>query len=609
MPQTIASTVSSVLGKLESDSSSSTSTGTAGTITVAGPTSLTGTAGLVLGLGALSITDTGATSPSTVTVTVTDSTGKLGLYRGLWLQDARFSSDDHTLTLTGSLQQVDQGLGALAYLASASGTDTVAVSATDSAGNVGTGTLAVAVQAATPAAGVAGTITVSIPATLSAQSGSPLAISGLSVADTGAGTSTTVTATITDTLGQLGLRRGPWTDDASLSSNGHTLTLTGGLDQVNQGLGALAYEASTSGTDAISVSIADSVGNLGIGTSSVAVSSAGTTSTAGTTGTASGSIVLDSTQTTYTATTGISTVLAEGDVASVVGGAQGSTVVLYARSGTVDYQNAGGAGIVVDQGSTALTLEGGSAGSSLLAFARDASTSYTGGAGSDEIIAGSGSLTAQGGTAGSLLLFGGSGTLQFTGGAESDTIVGGSGAETIQAGTAGGGVFAGTGGSVLVATGSNTFLAGAVTGDQLTAASSGGDILIAGAGNETLNGLASAAANLLFAGRGADVVQLGGGADTFVGGAGADTVQAGAGDAQIYVGGGAELIEFTAGTISGGSDVISGFRVGTDHLKLTGYSASPTLTVASGNSVLALSDGTKVTLVGVTAANTTSILS
>ncbi|MGI4801057.1 MAG: hypothetical protein ACRYG8_44940, partial [Janthinobacterium lividum] len=107
----------------------------------------------------------------------------------------------------------------------------------------------------------------------------------------------------------------------------------------------------------------------------------------------------------------------------------------------------------------------------------------------------------------------------------------------------------------------------------------------------------------------ADVVQLGSGADTFVGGAGSDTVQAGTGNAQVYVGGGAELIEFTAGTISGGSDVISGFRVGTDHLELTGYSASPTLTTASGNSILSLSDGTKVTLVGVTAATTESILS
>lgn len=128
MQKTIASTVSSLLGALESNSTMVSSSGTESAVTVVGSTSLTGTAGVVLGLEGLSLIDLEVSSSSTVTVTITDSSGEIGLRRGAWLQEAAFSSDGHTLTLSGSLQQVGQGLNALAYLASDSGTDTVVVS-------------------------------------------------------------------------------------------------------------------------------------------------------------------------------------------------------------------------------------------------------------------------------------------------------------------------------------------------------------------------------------------------------------------------------------------------------------------------------------------------
>ncbi len=500
---------------------SATQTGTVGTITVSLPTSLTGTQGSVLDLAGISATDTGATASSAVTATVISTTGTLGLHAGPWIGEATGSPDGHTLTLLGTLDQVDQGLAALAYESSAVGTDTVSVALTDAAGNGGGGLLSV-VTTAMPV-GTTGTITLSAPTSLDGTVGQILALAGLSIADTGAVASTTITATVTDADGTLGLLRGTPAPGAIETSDGHTLTLTGTLDQVNREVAALAYQGSAAGTDTVSVTVTDSVGNAGGGTLAVvaaaSTSGTGTTSGMGTTssgGTSSGTGTASSSGTTssagptsagttltgtqaYTATTG-GILLAEGSAATVTGGPAGSVLAVFARAGTLDVTNGAGSAIVVDQGATAVTVDGGASGSSLLAFLGADPASYVGDAGTDEVVAGSGALSVTGGTGGSLLLFGGRGTLQFAGGGESDTVIGGAGAETISVGAAGGAVFAGTGGSVLSATAANTFLAGAVGGDSLTAAGAGGDILAAGRGNETLNGSGASGSDLLFGG-------------------------------------------------------------------------------------------------------------
>ena len=52
---------------------------------------------------------------------------------------------------------------------------------------------------------------------------------------------------------------------------------------------------------------------------------------------------------------------------------------------------------------------------------------------------------------------------------------------------------------------------------------------------------------------------------------------------------------------AGGTDLISGFKVGTDQIGLFGYDLGTVQqSSAGGNTMLDLSDGTKITLLGVT---------
>lgn len=236
-----------------------------------------------------------------------------------------------------------------------------------------------------------------------------------------------------------------------------------------------------------------------------------------------------------------------------------------------------------------------------LVFAGPESTTVALGSGSGTIIGGSGALTVNGAVlpGGADAIFGGSGTSSIAGGQERLVFIGGSGPNRVSVGP-GGVAFAGTGGSDLIANAPNALLIGQVGGDQLVARS-GGDELVAGSGNETLNGLASGAPDVLFGGSGSDLVQLGRGNDIFVGAGGACTVVAGSGDAGMWVGAGADTFQFSAGS-TGGSDVIVGFRPGTDHLALAGY-AGATIFAHNGASAVQLSDGTQITLLGVSAKN------
>ncbi len=306
----------------------------------------------------------------------------------------------------------------------------------------------------------------------------------------------------------------------------------------------------------------------------------------------------------FTGTGGLNFVTAQG-AATVTGAASGG-VDVFAHGG-LTFIGGDGSAVLVNQGGSAMAIAGGGAASSMTAFAGAGDVSYSGGAGADEIINGTGDFSGTGGHAGSLVLFGGSGTLRFSGGGETDTIVDGSGAATIAAGV--GAAFAGTaGGSVLSALGAGTFLAGNAGGDRLTASAAGGDIMAAGSGNETLAGAGSAEIDIDFGGSGADQVLLGRGNDSFVGGTGAATVQAGSGNAVLYLGsGGPSTLDFAAG-LTGGADTVSGFRVGTDHLHLSGYAGDATMQAAGTGTVLGLSDGTRIVLLGVSSGGTGGLL-
>lgn len=139
----------------------------------------------------------------------------------------------------------------------------------------------------------------------------------------------------------------------------------------------------------------------------------------------------------------------------------------------------------------------------------------------------------------------------------------------------------GAAGTVTASDGNVVFLVGAAP-----------DLVVAGAGNVTLAGAASWGSNSFFAGFGADLISGGSGNDSFVAGTGQATLS----------GGGANVFSFVNGR-AGGSDVVTDFRAGVDHLSLQGYAVGAALsraTVSGGATALTLGDGTRVTLQGVT---------
>ncbi|MDA8050258.1 MAG: calcium-binding protein [Rhodospirillales bacterium] len=208
----------------------------------------------------------------------------------------------------------------------------------------------------------------------------------------------------------------------------------------------------------------------------------------------------------------------------------------------------------------------------------------------ETVVAGSGSDTIAVTGNDAVLFGGGSGKLTFINGSAPSTVVGGSGSETIQGG-AGGGLFQGGSAgnnSIQGGTGKATIFGGG-SGDTLAAGGSLGDALVAASGNETLTSASSSGLDSMYGGTGSDAMIAGAGGDFMLGGSGATN------------------FEFVKGLTSATSiynvyDYHSG-----DAVTLSGYSGTPTVTSAGGNTVLGLSDGTQITFVGVSSGSALNI--
>jgi hypothetical protein len=145
-------------------------------------------------------------------------------------------------------------------------------------------------------------------------------------------------------------------------------------------------------------------------------------------------------------------------------------------------------------------------------------------------------------------------------------------------------------GTVTIRNGSGNLVFMGGSGSANLAGTQGMETVTAGSGNLTLQG--GSAGTVFTAGSGTAMVVLspGGGSVNF--GSGATTVaQASYGAADLYT--------FTAGQ-GGGTDIITGFRPGTDQLVFNGVSVTNDVAVG-GSTQLTLSDGTHVTLSGVAA--------
>jgi len=217
--------------------------------------------------------------------------------------------------------------------------------------------------------------------------------------------------------------------------------------------------------------------------------------------------------------------------------------------------------------------------------------------GGDTIWAGSGTVTVtDSGTKGDMV-YDQSATLTFINGSGASVVYAGSGTVLVQAGVGGGVFYAGTGGDSLLTAGSGKVVFyGGASGDVLTAAGAASDTLIGGTGSESLLGGTATGNLVMLGGSGNDIMTAGAGRTDFTVGSGNDTIT----DSGLC-----DVIMIARGQ-AGGLDLINNFRVGTDELDLVGFSASSASSAigsqmldGKGGTVLFLTDGTRLDLVGI----------
>src|SRR5258707_35264 len=158
----------------------------------AAPASTAVGVGKPLSISGVSISETGNTTGETFTVTLTDTNGLLSASGG---GGTITGSGTTTLAITGTLTQVNTALGSLSDTDSNLAADTITLNANDSFGNTSAQKqIAVTVN---------GLPVIAAPASTTVGVGKPLAISGVSISETGNTTGETFTVTLTDTNGLL----------------------------------------------------------------------------------------------------------------------------------------------------------------------------------------------------------------------------------------------------------------------------------------------------------------------------------------------------------------------------------------------------------------------
>jgi Ca2+-binding RTX toxin-like protein len=180
-------------------------------------------------------------------------------------------------------------------------------------------------------------------------------------------------------------------------------------------------------------------------------------------------------------------------------------------------------------------------------------------------------------------------------------IVGGSSAQTslIQGGAGPVTVFGGFGAGIYSGGPGSAFVIGA--GASTVTAAAGDLVWVTGNAPVSVAGSGSGAEVYGGTATGNDIYQAGTGNETLWGGLGNDLFIAGRGGTDIFTsGGGDDVFSFLNG--SAGADVdIVGFVTGQDSIALHGYGDQvPAITVAFGDSILHLSDGTQIVVEGVT---------
>ena len=321
------------------------------------------------------------------------------------------------------------------------------------------------------------------------------------------------------------------------------------------------------------------------GGNQVYTAAAGTTVVAGA---GNDTIIATAGNVTVTGNAGVLTFFG-GAGASSVFGSNGSTLIFGGTGGGNFVGGTAGNNILVSQGAAGnnTTLTGAGAGDRIFGSTHG-NDLLVAGAGRESILGGGGPTTIQGGTAADVIFTGAGATVVYGGTGTGDTIVGGNGALAVTAKN--GDAIFGNAGKL-----------------NVTGSSSGADSIVGGSGGLTVAGRGGNM--LVVAGTGNSNITTGNGASLVFGGTGASTITGGTGSMQVVLGAGKATITDGSGPASfdvvknaaGGSDVVSGFKVGTDKISLFGYAAADLhISTGAGNTLVSLSDGTKIQILGVT---------
>ena len=269
---------------------------------------------------------------------------------------------------------------------------------------------------------------------------------------------------------------------------------------------------------------------------------------------------------------------------TVIAAPTGSNLIALFHSGSVAYGSTG-PDTVINQGSGGDTVVQGTGPETVFA---DASNSlYYGNLGeltfvsgiltSNTVVAGAGNATLYGALNSKSLFFVGGGRFMLDGGSGDETVVGATGT-------------------------SNSAVLFAENGGIMNLVGNTDNVLVAGAGSATLNGIGALGNNIFFAGLGSDSIVAGAGSNTLVGGPSSDT---------LIGGRNVNAFEFNGAFASLGNELIGNWN-SRDRLILSGYGAPTapgglpahaTKAVLNGSEVLTLSDGTRITFMGIAHVN------
>ena len=204
-------------------------------------------AGVATQFGGFSVNDTNVQATS-ITVMLSDTSGQLSA--SATGGAAITGSGTKTLTISGTVADVDASLATLSFLSNSTGTDTISVTAVDSLGNTALqeNTQVTVVAAAPP--------TVTAPATaVYALQNNETSLASISVQYADAVVpGELVSVAISDANGLLSMNSSTAGGGGIISGSGTTsLSISGTLSEVDADLATLSYQGGTIGTDTVTV--------------------------------------------------------------------------------------------------------------------------------------------------------------------------------------------------------------------------------------------------------------------------------------------------------------------------------------------------------------------